>query len=232
MLYYRKEMKRLKASELIKQNNQKRALLTEENEKYYTNLLLYIRTKLTLSEQQSEEVLMEMLDHLSEGQQDGKTAQEIFGDDPKGYADEIISHLPHENKRESFLFVSEIAINLFGWFLIMRSIIIPIIGSKASEEVYIISSLLLILLIMVMTALGVKMIFGLISKRSFDENTTDKKVMIKAGLYGAGGFSVIAIFSFFAKEIGPTFTLTWQISFGLGAILLLISWLMKKFRLR
>ncbi|WP_175454027.1 DUF1129 family protein [Psychrobacillus sp. OK028] len=223
-------MKRLKASELIEQNNQKRMLLTEQNEKYYTNLLLYIRTKLTLSEQQSEEVLMEMLGHLIEGQHDGKTAQEIFGNDPKGYADEIISHLPRENKRKNFIFVSEIVINLVGWFLIMRSIIIPIIGSKASEEVYIISSLLLILLIMVLTAFGVKMIFGLISQTSFDENATDKKAMIKAGLYGAGGFSIIAIFSFFVQEIGPTFTLPWQVSLGIGSLLLLISWLIKKYR--
>lgn len=221
----------MKARELIEQNNKQRALLTEENEKYYTNLLLYIRTKLTLSEQQSEEVLMEMLDHLTEGQQDGKTAQEIFGNDPKGYADEIISHLPRENKRKSFIFVSEIAINLVGWFLIMRSIIIPIIGTKASEEVYIISSLLLILLIMVMTALGVKMIFGLISQRSFDENATDKKMMIRAGLYGAGGFLVILITSFFVKEIGPSFILPWQSSLGIGAILLLTSWIMKKSRI-
>lgn len=223
-------MKRLKASELIEQNNQKRALLTEENEKYYTNLLLYIRTKLTLSEQQSEEVLMEMLGHLIEGQQDGKTAKEIFGNNPKEYADEIVSHLPRENKRNSFILISEIALNILGWFLIMRSIIIPIIGGETSEKVYVISSLLLILLIMGMTALGVKMIFGLINQTSFDENATDKKMMIKAGLYGAGGFLVIAIISFFVKEIGPSFTLPWQISLGLGSLLLLISWLTKKFR--
>ncbi|MER2173019.1 MAG: DUF1129 family protein, partial [Psychrobacillus psychrodurans] len=187
----------MKASELIEQNNQKRALLTEGNEKYYTNLLLYIRTKLTLSEQQSEEVLMEMLDHLIEGQQEGKTAKEIFGNDPKGYADEIVSQLPRENKRNSLIFMGEIAVNIIGWFLIMRSIIIPIIGGKASEKVYVISSLLLIILIMIMTAFGVKMIFGLISQSSFDEKATDKKMMFKAGLYGAGGFLIIAIISFF-----------------------------------
>lgn len=174
---------------------------------------------------------MEMLDHLIEGQKDGKTALEIFGDDPKGYADEIASHLPHENKRDSFLFMSEIAINLIGWFLIMRSIVIPIIGGEDSEKVYVISSLLLIILIMIMTALGVKMIFGLISQKSFDEKATDIKMMIKAGLFGAGGFLVIAIISFFIKEVGPSFTLQWQISLGLGSILLLISWLIKKSRL-
>lgn len=221
----------MKASELIEQNNQKRALLTEGNEKYYTNLLLYIRTKLTLSEQQSEEVLMEMLDHLIEGQQEGKTAKEIFGNDPKGYADEIVSQLPRENKRNSLIFMGEIVVNIIGWFLIMRSIIIPIIGGKASEKVYVISSLLLIILIMIMTAFGVKMIFGLISQSSFDEKATDKKMMFKAGLYGAGGFLIIAIISFFVKEVGPSFTLPWQISFGIGSLLLLVSWLIKKSRI-
>lgn len=224
-------MRPLKASELIEQNNQKRALLTEGNEKYYTNLLLYIRTKLTLSEQQSEEVLMEMLDHLIEGQQEGKTAKEIFGNDPKGYADEIVSQLPRENKRNSLIFMGEIAVNIIGWFLIMRSIIIPIIGGKASEKVYVISSLLLIILIMIMTAFGVKMIFGLISQSSFDDKATDKKMMFKAGLYGAGGFLIIAIISFFVKEVGPSFTLPWQISFGIGSLLLLVSWLIKKSRI-
>lgn len=218
----------MKTSELIEQNNVKRSLLTEENEKYYTNLLIYIRSKLTLSEQQSEEILMEMLDHLTEGQQDGKTAKEIFGNDPKGYADEIIKHLPRENKRNSLLFISEMALNIVGWFFIMRSIIIPIIGGENPEKVYIISSLLLILLIVIMTALGVKMIFGLINQTSFDENTTETKVMIKAGLYGASGFLVIAIFSFWVKEIGPSYILPWQVSLGIGSLLVLISWLLKK----
>ena len=220
----------MKASKLIEQNNQRRELLTEENEKYYTNLLMYIRTKLTLSEQQSEEVLLEMLEHLIEGQQEGKTAQEIFGNDPKGYADEIVNDLPRENKRNSFLFISEIALNIIGWFLIMRSVIIPIIGGDTSEIVFIISSLLLLILIAAMTAFGVKMIFGLISQSSFDENATDKKMMLKAGLYGAGGFLIIIVISYFTKEIGPSFTLPWEVSLGLGSMLLLISWLMKKSR--
>jgi len=220
----------MKTSELIEQNNQRRELLTEENEKYYTNLLMYIRTKLTLSEQQSEEVLLEMLEHLIEGQREGKTAQEIFGNDPKGYADEIVNDLPLENKRNSFLFISEIALNIIGWFLIMRSVIIPIIGGDTSEIVFIISSLLLLILIAAMTAFGVKMIFGLISQSSFDANATDKKMMLKAGLYGAGGFLIIIVISYFTKEIGPSFTLPWEVSLGLGSMLLLISWLIKKSR--
>lgn len=31
---------------------------------------------------------MEMLDHIIEGQQEGKTAKEIFGDDPLSFTDQ------------------------------------------------------------------------------------------------------------------------------------------------
>jgi len=82
----------VKAKPLIEENNRKRELLNPQNEKYYRDMLLYIRLQLTLSEQQSEEVLIEMLDHLQDGQQDGKSAQEIFGEDPKGFAEEIIEN--------------------------------------------------------------------------------------------------------------------------------------------
>lgn len=63
---------------LIEENNRKRELLTPENEKYYDDMLIYIRLQWRLSEQQSEEVLMEILDHLLHGQEEGKTAKDMF----------------------------------------------------------------------------------------------------------------------------------------------------------
>ena len=93
---------------LIEENNKKRKLLTKENEAYYDDLLVYIRLQFTLSEQQSEEVLMEMLDHLIEGQKEGKTAKDIFGDDPLTFTDEIIEQLPKEKMRNMVPFVGGI----------------------------------------------------------------------------------------------------------------------------
>ena len=37
-----------------------------------------------------EELLLEILDHLLEAQEDGKTAHDIFGEDLKAYCDELI----------------------------------------------------------------------------------------------------------------------------------------------
>src|SRR3954468_8826231 len=98
----------MNAKKLIEENNGKREMLTKENEAYYGDMLLYIRLQMLLSEQQSEEILMELLDHILEGQEEGKSAKEIFGEDPKGYANEIIQQLPRERKRTMIPFISEI----------------------------------------------------------------------------------------------------------------------------
>src|SRR5690606_18286594 len=116
----KKEVLKLDAKRLIEKNNKKRKLLTKENEKYYDDLLVYIRLHFTLSEQQTEEVLMEMLDHLIDGQKEGKAAKDIFGDDPLSYTDEIIEQLPKEDKRNIFQFVGGVIVNIIAWVLIIR----------------------------------------------------------------------------------------------------------------
>lgn len=72
----------------------KRKLLNEENKKVYEEMLLYVRLFFNKSEQESEEILMELLDHLLDAQGEGKSAKEVFGDDPRQYANEIIGELP------------------------------------------------------------------------------------------------------------------------------------------
>lgn len=220
----------MNASELILQNNQKRKLLTEENEKYYSKVMLYIRTKLTLSEQQSEEVLMEMLDHLIEGQEEGKSARSIFGNDPKGFADEIISQLPKEDKRNTLKFISQLGLNLLGWFLVIRSFIIIVLAQfqEVDIRVFIIPALITFLLIGVSVALGIKIIFNLIHKSLFNDNASDKRDMLIAGLYGGGSFALIILASIFINDFGPAFEFPWVVSLGVGSFLLLLTWLMKK----
>jgi DNA-binding ferritin-like protein (Dps family) len=75
-------------------NNEKRKLLTTENEKIYCDMLEYIRISSIMSEQAAEEVLIDVLDHLLDAQAHGKTAYDVFGKDPKAYCDELIDALP------------------------------------------------------------------------------------------------------------------------------------------
>lgn len=84
----------MNTDELLQLNNEKRKLLTKENLKYYEDMIIYIRLADHKSEQETEEILAELLDHLIEAQQEGKTPEQIFGENPKEFADEIIGELP------------------------------------------------------------------------------------------------------------------------------------------
>ncbi len=219
----------MNVNELIKQNNEKRENLNEENNKYYTNLMLYIRTKLTLSEKQAEEVLMEMLDHLLEAQEEGKTARQVFGENPQAFADELIEQLPKEEKRDMVKFVGQLAFSLLGWFLVARGLV-PLLFSDfvyVSTTVYIIPTLINFGLLAGIVFLSVKVIFGLIHQSLFKEKSTDKMNMIKVGLFGAGSFAVILGANYFIRGFGPSFEFPWSASIGAGTVFLLISWLLK-----
>ena len=73
----------MNVKEMVELNNQRRKLLTKENLKYYEDMLVYIRLSYDKSDQEIEEVLLELLDHLLEAQKEGRTAKEVFGRNPK-----------------------------------------------------------------------------------------------------------------------------------------------------
>uniref|UniRef100_C5D3X7 DUF1129 domain-containing protein n=1 Tax=Geobacillus sp. (strain WCH70) TaxID=471223 RepID=C5D3X7_GEOSW len=104
----------MNAKDLAVLNNEKRKQLNEHNRNYYEDMLVYIRSHLLLSEQQSEELLMELLDHLLEAQKHGKSAEDVFGKDPKAYCDELIGQLPKEKRRNIYAFIGYLMIQLFA----------------------------------------------------------------------------------------------------------------------
>lgn len=218
------------AKRLIEENNKKRKLLTKENEKYYDDLLVYIRLHFTLSEQQTEEVLMEMLDHFIDGQKEGKTAKDIFGDDPLSYTDEIIEQLPKEDKRNIFQFVGGVIVNIIAWVLIIRGIIL-LVFSQITEVNTEINSFGLI---MVSLAIGIFVIGNIwfmlkVTKKSlFNEKSSLKKNMLKVGLVAAATMAVVLVVARFTPEIGPSFNLNWWVSLLLGAVLWVLHFIVKK----
>ena len=223
----------MKAKQLIEENNRKREQLTPENEKYYSDMLIYIRLQLTLSEQQSEEVLMEMLDHLLDGQNEGKSARDIFGDDPKGYADEIIQNLPKEQKRSVIPFIMGIVLNLLSWMLMIRGVVIPIASQLNKEDVsssvYLYPTLLTFAVIIGSVAFGVWYIFRIIKQSLFNEKASEKKDMVKAGVFGAVAMGLVIAVTMFIPEFGPAFDFSWWASLLTGGVLWLIVFLFKKF---
>lgn len=104
----------MNSKEIIKLNNEMRNELTKENEAIYEDMLVYIRLNANKSEQQTEEVLLELLEHLLQAQKEGKSAIDVFGDDLKQYCDELIKEIPGEKKSQTLLFGTYLAIYFFG----------------------------------------------------------------------------------------------------------------------
>lgn len=80
---------------LIKQNNQLRAQLTGENEKYYSDFLLYMRLNSFMKDQAAiESNLLEILQDVIDAQREGLTAEQYFGKNPHILADELLHQVP------------------------------------------------------------------------------------------------------------------------------------------
>lgn len=88
----------MKSTDLIKQNNELRKQLNPENKKYYEDILVYIRVNLT-KEEQTEEILLEILQAILDAQKDGVSAQAFFGKNPKEISDAILAELPNESEK-------------------------------------------------------------------------------------------------------------------------------------
>ncbi|WP_042142391.1 DUF1129 family protein [Paucisalibacillus sp. EB02] len=104
----------MNSKDFIKLNNDMREKLSEENKEIYEDMLVYIRLNGNKSEQQTEEVLFELLEHLLEAQKEGKTARDVFGHNLRKYCDELIAEIPGEKQSFALLFGAYIVIYFLG----------------------------------------------------------------------------------------------------------------------
>jgi DNA-binding ferritin-like protein (Dps family) len=91
-----------------------REKLSEENKEIYEDMLVYIRLSGNKSEQQTEEVLFELLEHLLEAQKEGKSARDVFGNDFKKYCDDLIAEIPGEERSFALVFGGYIVLYFLG----------------------------------------------------------------------------------------------------------------------
>ncbi|WP_192987702.1 DUF1129 domain-containing protein [Carnobacterium mobile] len=114
----------MQTSELIKTNTTLQESLTKENEKYYGNLLIYVRgMALFRDEKKSEELLLEVLQDVLDAQDQGVSAEEYFGENPKKTADEIIKQLPINLFDTVKIFLTSLGI--YGLICILPELIFP-----------------------------------------------------------------------------------------------------------
>ncbi len=218
----------LTVKELIKQNNEKRKLLLPENEIYYENLLIYIRSNLFRKERATEEILLEMLDHLLEAQKDGKSAEQVFGKSPQQLAEEIIESLPKESVKEVMEFAFENILTLFGWFLVVWGFL-PLI-SREARTIYTGTAAISALLLVGSLFLTVYFVFVLIKKDAFNRKKNKGSVLWGIGVLIGSIWALIFFINISLKPLGLSIQINEYTGFGLGCFFLLAAYIMKKSR--
>ncbi|EEL80462.1 hypothetical protein bcere0028_39030 [Bacillus cereus AH1271] len=198
--------------EMVKLNNEKRKLLTPENEAAYGDMLVYLRIS-NVPEQQMEELLLEILDHLIEAQAENKNAYDIFGDDLQSYCDELISALPTQTKLEKTSLIG-FAISLllaiqFGIDAIVSFFILTF--GKNTEHFTPAFSVPGTILSVSLIILGILLILYFLKRYSFDQKTTWKRRILFGVTFATPFCASVFLHVYFKKQPYLIYHLTfWQ----------------------
>lgn len=218
----------LTIKQLVKENNEKRKQLTKENETYYEQLLVYIRSSLFREERATEELLYEMLDHILLAQKDGKKAQDVFGKEPKQLADELIETLPKEQPKKIIAFFAETMMMLVGIYLAVIGV--PKMFSDENHILYVGSFILTIGVLIIGLIIVIGVAFNSFKKEAFAKDKSKKLFIVMfTGAFITVVGMVVAV-SQFANDIGPQLQTSPYTYFGFGCFLLLASYLFKMMR--
>lgn len=196
----------MNSDNLIKANNLLRKKLTSENQKYYEDLLTYIRGKSTFNrEKDVEQLLLEILHDLIDAQNNGQNAEDYFGKNPQTLADEILQTLP-KSFFETFKLACYI---LIGYVLLFATpnIVLPTSNLDFGK------------LIILGT---ISFIFSLVVLWLIGQETYQKNKLIKLASYVLGTitFAGIVIGSVFLKTSLAISLPGW---YGIGTILVLLT---------
>src|SRR5690625_374405 len=223
----------MKTKDMIQMNNQKRDELNEENLADYEDMLLYIRLSSAKSEHDTEEILLELLEHLLQAQDEGKTAKDVFGHNLKEYCQEIIEEIPSETRKKQLRFAMYITLI----FLAPASFISGLIGfglyhlfgiGSDMITVSIGSGITIIVIGLFFLYLSIIGIFKWIKASSFATKKKNKWIEFLQ----LWGFSVLFIGSFvlvfyLIPSFGQTINVPTILLAGVGIILYVMSRLFK-----
>lgn len=196
----------MNSDNLIKANNLLRKKLTSENQKYYEDLLTYIRGKSTFNrEKDVEQLLLEILHDLIDAQNNGQNAEDYFGKNPQTLADEILQTLP-KSFFETFKLACYI---LIGYVLLFATpnIVLPT-SNLDSGKLIILGTISFVFSLVVLWLIG--------------QETYQKNKLIKLASYVLGTitFAGIVIGSVFLKTPLAISLPGW---YGIGTILVLLT---------
>lgn len=93
----------MKIRDMVAENSKLQGTLNKENADYYGDMVVFLRTS-QIDNHKIEELLLEILDHLRQAQEDGYTADAVFGSDPITYCKELVAEIPKRSVLKHWLF--------------------------------------------------------------------------------------------------------------------------------
>ncbi|KEK26138.1 DUF1129 family protein [Bacillus gaemokensis] len=215
----------MNARDLAKMNIQKSESLTEENKKVYEGMRIHLGFA-NVPELQLEELLLEILNHMLDGQKDEKNAHEIFGPDLEAYCNELIASLPKRNHWQTitnFIFMTSIMFGIYFAFTTGTAFI----GSFFIEDTRV--SIIHINLIYIAAALWLAIfMLKIVIRISKREAFTEKQTKYRMKIFIFYQILSFVIFLALAFLILDKFLFSFQLQIWQGAILALIFYALYK----
>lgn len=224
----------MKAKEIIALNNEKREQLNDENLAYYEDMLMYIRLSSSKSEQQTEEILLELLEHTLAAQHEGRTVKDVFRDDLKAYCQDIIEEIPKETTKKQFKFSLMIILQFLAIMSFFNGVFsvglyyIFDIGEK-TRNFHLGTSLMIIFINLVILFLVITSLLKWIRSSLFKEKIKRKWVeFLQLWFFSTVTITVFICVIYFMPEFGPPFSIPTVAFIGIGIILYFLSRLFKE----
>lgn len=175
-----------KASRMIEENNKLREKLSLENQDYYENLLVYMRTVgLFYDDKELEQLVLQILQDIIAAQNEGETAESYFGKNPQETADELLKNIGTSKKE--FFKIFGIVFGIASFF----SIFSQLSDNKINFLVLVLNGF--------MSLLGVSISFKWLHKEIYQKKKPSKvRSFLKVWLFfilSIGPFILVSIFT-------------------------------------
>lgn len=150
---------------VIQKNNDLRMKLTPANEEYYSNMLVYGRTKVFFyPEKEMEALFLEILIDMLSAQDNGESGEDFFGKEPKSAIDELLRELPPIQLKERLSYI---------WLVFGISSFFSLFNSLNQKEPSI--NIITLLINAGLSFIGVYLVFKWLNYTIYKEKSMSKK---------------------------------------------------------
>ena len=212
---------------MIRLNNEKRQLLTDENRTYYERILLYVRAASFKEERLKEERLLKLLEEIIVIQETGETAANAFGQQPKELAETILSELPREPLNYILTFSVEIALTMIAVFTFVYGVLSII--SNERTPIYLGNTILSVVLLWGTLMTLMVVVFTTLQREAFVEKKSIRFTLLIA-VIGIVGVGLLIVVNKWVAPFGGELQLGKYGMVSIACLLFLITFIMTKIR--